>query len=141
MCNITANDSRQCLQCAGLVRTVFMVKVSHCSPLNSHSASCYTVHPLFFPAVILIIPSVYSPLHPACSMTSGPSPWRTDPAFHSGSKREVMLFCCYFFFPSSNLAVHIYVLLLVGFVKWSCILRRHLWFDFLSFVAFFLSLV
>lgn len=46
----------------------------------------------------LIISHICSPHRPACSMTSGPSPWRTNLAFHSGSKREVSLFCYFFGF-------------------------------------------
>lgn len=81
--------------------------VSHSSPLNSHSSSLRTVHPplprlsvfLFFS---VIIPHIYSPRRPACSMTSGLSPWRTNHAFHSGSKREVSLFCVFFFLHFSS---------------------------------------
>lgn len=48
----------------------------------------------------LIIPHICTPHLPACSMTSGLSPWRTNLAFHSGSKREVSCFSVFlgFFF-------------------------------------------
>ena len=64
-------------------------------PLNSHSSLLRAVHPPLRLSLLsrsLIIPYIYSPRRPACSMTPGLSPWRTNHAFHSGSKREVSLF-------------------------------------------------
>lgn len=107
------------------------------SPLNSHSSSLHTVHPPLLLFLLLIIPHIYPPCRPACSMTSGLLPWRTNHAFHSGSKREVSLFCVFCF------SVHICMLLLVGFVKCSFMLTEksfapYLWFDF-SFLYCFSS--
>lgn len=53
----------------------------------------FTAHlplPDFF--LTLIILHICSSHRPAYSMTPGLSPWRTNLAFHSGSKREVTLF-------------------------------------------------
>lgn len=60
--------------------------------------------------VSFIIPYKYYPRRLACSMTSGLPPWHTNHAFHSGSKREVLLLFFVFFasqfISASCLLVH-----------------------------------
>lgn len=90
---------------------------SHRFSPKSHSSFHFTAHlplpdSLFF---TLIIPHICSPHHPACSMTSGLSPWRTNLAFHSGSKREVSLFCCCCFCFVFWLSLHICMTFVVEF--------------------------
>lgn len=76
------------LLCAGNKLTI-----SHRSPLSCRSWTLLAIHrPLLGCLFIIIFCFIYFTLHPACSMTSGPWPWRTNPAFHSGRKREVLFF-------------------------------------------------
>lgn len=105
-----------------LLYTENQLPVPQRSPLNSHSSLFHTVHPLLPSCLFLslIIPHIYSPCLRACSMTAGLLPWRTNHAFHSGSKREVSLFCVFL------LSVHICMLFLVGFVKCSFMLTEKL---------------
>lgn len=73
--------------------------------LSTPSSSSLRLSLFFYP---LIIPYICSPRRPACSMTTGRSPWRTNHAFHSGSKREVSCFFCGFsFFVCFCLSVRI----------------------------------
>lgn len=77
--------------------------VSHHTPLNFHSSSFCTVSlppPGCLFSFSLIIPYIHSPLRPACSMTPGLPPWRTNHVFHSGSKREVLSFGVYLLLPT-----------------------------------------
>lgn len=134
MCSVCPQCCMVSLPCWYMTRCV-QKSSSHRFTPKPHFPPRFTERHRFY-SCCLIIPHICTRHPPACSMTSGLSPWRTNLAFHSGSKREVSCFSVFFFFLAFTSYLHDILLLnmrnILSWRRWNVGLNARFDFSVLS---------